>query len=508
MQNGKKRIKATTNRLRNAAESPAIAALRRTVTESKLGPALSLLRRPSSLHAHAPATHAPPPPPPAQRVAKASIGTPVWAADYVERSPLQPPASPADSRPRRPSRSYGSVGVSPGFSPGDAHGGAPSLRLPEPMQPIETHTFEGGATLERASSQSTLADPLRPGLARSATAARDAHPLRRLFTLRGRGTLVQASEAAGGLDEVQAEAEKEFLQWLLAELRKCEAFYAAREAEFVARFDEMREQLDIMRDRWFKAKHSIPFEDDDAEDDGASGADSPRAATPTGGRSRSRSPTPTGPAKKRVGWKSFADTMNGLMRAGPTTAQIDTGAMHVPEGTRDYVRRAPARKPLNNPVHRVAKHKLKRAYIEYYHSLEMLKSYVTVNRECFRKITKKFDKASGLRTSNRFMVEYVDKSKFGGANNGLDELLNDTESLFARFFERGNRKEASARLRSRENKTVYYASVWKTGYYIGATTIIGAYGLYQAVQRLEDKDDPARALKTSYLLQVSTTACV
>ncbi|KAI5802154.1 putative signal transduction protein Syg1 [Pyronema domesticum] len=170
-------------------------------------------------------------------------------------------------------------------------------------------------------------------------------------------------------------------------------------------------------------------------------------------------------------------------------------------GTRDYVRRAPIRKPLNNPAHRVAKRKLKKAYIEYYHGLEMLKSYVTVNRECFRKITKKFDKASGLRTSHRFMTEYVDKSRFGAADNELDDLLNDTEGLFARFFERGNRKEASARLRSRESKTVYYASVWRSGFYIGLALVIAAYGLYNAVVKLYDANSPERAVRTSYLLQ-------
>jgi len=341
----------------------------------------------------------------------------------------------------------------------------------------------------------------RPVLTRSDTRETGIGPnpplLKRLFTL-GKTPVVQPSSEEPSYEEAQTIAEKEFLKWLLGQLKKCEKFYVHREMEFSKRFDEMREQLDTMRERWFKAKHNIPFEEDDVEDvggDEANGQESYDSAS---------SDTVVIP-KKRVGWKSFAEAMNGLTRPYPTTAQANTAVMHHgPEGTRDYVRQlpTPTRKPLNNPAHRVAKRKLKKAYIEYYHGLEMLKSYVTVNRECFRKITKKFDKASGLRTSHRFMTAYVDKSKFGGADNDLDDMLNDTEVLFARFFERGNRKEASARLRSRESKTVYYRSVWMTGFYLGCSLVVGIYGLFNASILLYDDNQPERATQMSYLLQV------
>jgi hypothetical protein len=324
--------------------------------------------------------------------------------------------------------------------------------------------------------------------------------LKRVLTL-GKGPVAPQSHGGPSIDEVQAEAEKEFLKWLLGQLKKCDDFYAAREAEARARFDEMLEQLDIMRDRWFKAKHNIPFEEDDVEDvtDQEAGSGGPElydnASLDSSGQ------------KKSLKWKSFTEAMNGLTKPHPatahvTTAQDNTGVLVVPDGPKDYVRRAPSRRPTNNPLHRVAKRKLKRAYIEYYHGLEMLKSYVTVNRECFRKITKKFDKASGLRTSHRFMTEYVDKSKFGSADNDLDDMLNDTENLFARFFERGNRKEASARLRSRGNKTLYYGAVGRTGFYLGTSLVLGVFGLYTATQKVLYDPDPVRRLRMSYLLQV------
>lgn len=328
--------------------------------------------------------------------------------------------------------------------------------------------------------------------------------LKRLFTL-GQAPTVQPAEGMPTIEGVKAVAEKDFLRWLLGELKKCENFYQTREEEALRRFDEMHEQLEIIRDRWLRAKHNIPFEDDDVEDLGGDetlaspdgvGASSAEACTHSHNSGSSSS------HKQQARRSPFSDAMNGLTRPHPTTAQVNTGVIMGPEGTRDYVRRAPARKPLNNPPHRVAKRKLKRAYIGYYRGLDMLKSYVTVNRECFRKITKKFDKASGLKTSNRFMTEYVDKSRFGGAENELDDLLNDTEALFARFFERGNRKEASARLRPRENKAQFYGSVGCSGVYLGSALIIGSHALYNAYRKLEGENGAHEAIQMSYLLQV------
>lgn len=312
--------------------------------------------------------------------------------------------------------------------------------------------------------------------------------LHRVLTLR-RNTAAQPVVTAQNVTEVQEKAEKEFLTWLLAELKKCNEFYEHREREAVSRFEEMHEQLDIMRDRWFRAKHNLPFEEDDVEDV----ADAFDAGTlPDHSKN--------GNSRRRVPWRTVSEAMSTFTHLQPTIAEFDTnvGTQGL-QDRRDYERHI-YRKPVNNPAHRVAKHKLKKAYIEYYHGLEMLKSYVTVNRECFRKITKKFDKSSGLRTSHRFMTEYVDKSYFGGANK-LDDLLNDTEVLFAKFFERGNRKEASSRLRSRENKTLYYDSVWRSGFFIGAAIIIASYATYEGVLKIHGEDREL-ALKTSYLLQL------
>jgi hypothetical protein len=514
---GKKRVRATTNHLRTAISSPAVQALRKTASithsgDHKNGAArvrsrgLSILKRPGGLHSSPNPSHLPD-----TDGGVNTIEPP--ALRHGERAPLQPGTEPQPPQHRKSPIDYGSSGTAPGFpqtrTGDDARSPAkpPSLVLPEPAHPVpaDREYASDDETTSSSSFQSVHGilgspGPRPPYTTASKASQQNRSWLKRIFALK-RAPAAQQYEYPPTVIEVQVQAERKFLKWLLGELSKCDEFYGIREDEAVRKFEELREQLDIMRDRWFKAKHNIPFEEDDVEDVGDE-HDNHLVSEEVDAIRPTQVGSPNG-VKKRVGWKSLADAMSGLARPHPTSPIVDHAvADSRPDGLQDYERRAPVRKPLNNPLHRVAKRKLKKAYIEYYHGLEMLKSYVTVNRECFRKITKKFDKASGLRTSHRFMTEYVDKSHFGSADNQLDDLLGDTEALFAQFFERGNRKEASSRLRSKESKSLYYSSVWWSGLYIGSTLIIGAYGLYNSILKLFD-DDPVTALRMSYLLQVN-----
>ncbi|KAI5777008.1 SPX domain-containing protein [Geopyxis carbonaria] len=517
---GKKKIKENTQRIHSASPSPAISSLRLTASRvqapvrspsngSSVGdrgnkieePAeqnrprgLSILHKTASLRGSVPST----------------------STNALERSPLHDSSYPQEISSARP-WSYGSIQSTPPVVSAPAPlARPPSLHLPDPMQPMDIGQTDGLGDMPLESRWSDIGGHMQPTtptdgrsskciLSRPQTSRSDEAQhsnsqkpfLRRMLTL-GRNTITTPVDKGLSITEVQTKAEKEFLKWLLQERHRCEEFYSSREKEALTRYDEMQEQLDIMRERWFKAKHNIPFEEDDVEDltDNDITSEAVTTRHPDDGHLVAH-------YKRRVGWKSVTDAVSGFARPHPTTAKVNIMADgRQSPGLRDYERKRPCRRPLNNPAHRVAKRKLKKAYIEYYHGLEMLKSYVTVNRECLRKITKKFDKASGMRTSHRFMTEYVDKSYFGGANNKLDDLLNDTESLFARFFERGNRKEASSRLRSRENKTLYYSSVWRSGFYLGLALIIAAYGLYDGVKKIYDETNPVLALKTSYLLQV------
>lgn len=236
------------------------------------------------------------------------------------------------------------------------------------------------------------------------------------------------------ITEAQLGASAEFNKWLLIELNKIENFYKRRELEATIRFNEMKEQLGILRLRWLNAHsrtdgdlNGLEFIAERLEDNSGSKQSSALSTTAT---ENSYKRTPDQSIQRRIGWKPSVVAMAGLKppqcssqeAMGPSI----TYRMNVP---RDYQRR----EPINNPTHRLAKSKLKRAFIEYYRRLELLKSYISVNRDAFCKITKKFDKASGLRTSPGFFNEHISKSYFAGSENKLDDLINETEVLFARY---------------------------------------------------------------------------
>lgn len=196
------------------------------------------------------------------------------------------------------------------------------------------------------------------------------------------------------------------------------------------RFDEMKEQLDILRDRWFKHHYRIAYEGDagDVHDENLQQDDTNPSGTSSGHDHAGRSAD----AHRRSTWRDTLAAMGRGKQDGNRDVDImslSSANRDMDDARRDYERR----RPTNDPGHKLAKSKLKYAYIEYYHRLELLKSFVQLNRNAFRKITKKFDKISGLRTSGKFMNEHVNKSYFGGSENKLDDLINDTEILFARF---------------------------------------------------------------------------
>ena len=63
-------------------------------------------------------------------------------------------------------------------------------------------------------------------------------------------------------------------------------------------------------------------------------------------------------------------------------------------------------------TYRVAKRKLKHAFVEYYRTLELLKSYALLNQTAYRKITKKCDKIIAEQPGKTYMLKKIDRARF------------------------------------------------------------------------------------------------
>jgi len=142
--------------------------------------------------------------------------------------------------------------------------------------------------------------------------------------------------------------------------------------------------------------------------------------------------------------------------------------------------------------YRLAKRRLRAAMIEYYHSLELLKSYRLMNKTGFQKILKKYMKLTETRSD--YMVK-VNESFFASSDI-VDQLITQTEDMYARYFERGIRKNAVERLRTKEGSQDYGGAIFRSGLFLG----IGVPLVIHAI--VDGTVEGQSSLNASILLQI------
>lgn len=313
--------------------------------------------------------------------------------------------------------------------------------------------------------------------------------LRRIFS--GTGVMTPQSpdvplEAYQELDNKQ----DEFFTFLDKELDKIESFYGMKEEEASRRLHTLRAQLHEMRDRRVEEAltaqkngdldHKI-FGDLDVLPNGNSHDHGAGLFKPLEGIV-SRKP-------------NIGRTTEAMRKLG--SPSIPPQADH--DGRRDYVKR------LDHNQHvpyRAAKRKLKLALQEFYRGLELLKSYALVNRTAFRKINKKYDKAVNARPTGRYMTDKVNKAHFVKSDT-VENYIVAVEDLYARYFERGNRKVAVGKLRSKMSRSGDYSQTsFRNGLWLAAGAALGIQGMIYGFQHLHYHGNPAVRLQTSYLLQL------
>ncbi|OAX80252.1 hypothetical protein ACJ72_05419 [Emergomyces africanus] len=279
--------------------------------------------------------------------------------------------------------------------------------------------------------------------------------------------------------------ESEFFTFLDKELAKIESFYHFKEKEATERLAQLRTQLHLMRDTRI-AEIRAKKRNLDA-------------------RARIHKVSKSDTGSSVMNWKAPLGNKLDKARSRKTSKameQLATPCGPVPmcchaDEHRDFVRR----EDLNEVSYRSAKRKLKVALIEFYRGLELLKSYADLNRKAFRKMNKKYDKVTNARPTSRYVSDKVNKAWFV-QSEVVENHMVSVEDLYARYFERGNRKVAVRKLRGKTSRTYDYSSnAFRNGFMFSGGLIFGAHGLAYAVHRLFNGNPEVR-LYTSYLLQI------
>jgi xenotropic and polytropic retrovirus receptor 1 len=313
--------------------------------------------------------------------------------------------------------------------------------------------------------------------------------LKRMFSGTGVGTPPNSDVPLEAYRELDTKQD-DFFRFLDKELEKIESFYSLKEEEASKRLQVLRLQLHEMRDRRMeeiRTAQKIGDVDKTIFDN---------LGLIPNGNYHERSQALLKPLENIISNKPNARKATEIMTqmGSPSRTPAEDH-----DARRDYVKRVDQNQHV---PYRSAKRKLKLALQEFYRGLELLKSYALVNRTAFRKINKKYDKAVNARPTGRYMTEKVNKAHFVKSET-VETYIVAVEDLYARYFERGNRKIAVGKLRSKISKSGDHSRTsFRNGIWLAAGAAFGVQGVIYATQILHRAGKAPIHLQTSYLLQL------
>ena len=335
---------------------------------------------------------------------------------------------------------------------------------------------------EPMTSKRTFSMPYTPSL-------RSAGILKRVFS-RSKGPPTPAEVPLEAYREFDARR-AEFFSFLDEQLTMVDEFYKSKEDTASERFDQLKEQLLLMKERQ-ALETTIAAEE---RKDRRSQLVLNGIASGQNGDSQ----------HKNNSWSRVLTDHVGLSRSnGPKKdSSLDDGKNsnkedhHLAQARTNGPNDSERRNPLEGTSYKDAKGKLKHAMQEFYRNLDLLKSYAMLNREAFRKIVKKYDKTIQTRQTGKYMSEKVDKAWFV-QNHVLESHISAVEDLYANYFEKGSHKVAANKLRVKHNLD-YSPSTFRIGFLLGVGSVLGARGLAYSA----DLYNGMHSVQVSYLLQVS-----
>lgn len=256
------------------------------------------------------------------------------------------------------------------------------------------------------------------------------------------------------------EAQETFYIYVENEIRKIDKFYEEREADADKRLHDLRYQLREMKERkkLLGSRRGVSQEEAQAE----ARSDYTRTANRWAANVKSLF--------------SYADS--DLLNLHPIADSAKS------ESATQLVL-----------IYRVARRRLRIAIQEFYHSLELLQAYRTLNRTALTKALKKYDKISGAKAGPAFLRTFNHKT-YIGTSDFLDKIMHDSEDVFAKYYYHGDRKHAVTALRTKQHTEDYRFTMMRVGIYFGLALPLALEGIVRS--QVAFPDDAQR----TYLLQV------
>ncbi|KAK4430026.1 Phosphate transporter [Sesamum alatum] len=145
-----------------------------------------------------------------------------------------------------------------------------------------------------------------------------------------------------------------------------------------------------------------------------------------------------------------------------------------------------------------AEEQLKKAFVEFYHKLRLLKSYSFLNIMAFSKIMKKYDKIASRSASKSYM-KMVDNSYLGSSDE-VSKLMERVEVTFIKHFSNSNRSKGMNILRPKKKRERHRVT-FSMGFLMGCTfALIIALFLIIRARNLLDKAGRVLYMETMFPL--------
>ncbi|CAJ0628453.1 15046_t:CDS:10 [Entrophospora sp. SA101] len=133
------------------------------------------------------------------------------------------------------------------------------------------------------------------------------------------------------------------------------------------------------------------------------------------------------------------------------------------------------------------KRAVKKAILEFYRGVELLRNYQVLNKTGFAKILKKYDKISSLNGTEVYMPRVI--SCNFSKSNVVNDLIKEAENFYIDKFEGGLRRQAMKKLRLPNKQTTYHSVSSRVGMNIGLSIPILFKSLVLAKSNSNEYDD-------------------